>query len=279
MEASKGSETWFPLTRIAADEEKHLADSTRQLGSLWSCAEAVANLYGRLADAIESGCPSEPSESYARAYAACLFLRAAQRTALLQVLDVARRHFSESHGRHRRASDLMAFAWISWRDIEEADKWMMSRRNWDAYEKAYSTTRIREALRQLNDPLALRHKELGRRVHPSRTSLGTSIRFVESPYGLMPRIDMFDTRPDEGGPFGPEVKAELLLDAALWHLEAQRSFQLKALKSRSWRAARISFEAAITVSYGALVHEENAWADRIKRLNSWRAEQRHDRHA
>ena len=95
-------------------EQRMLSTTRSQLRPLFSTAEAMADLYNVVANAAVEKLPKATEDRVDQATSASLFIRSARRMAMLEFLDLARRHWPESLLLRRRAMELMAYAWKCW---------------------------------------------------------------------------------------------------------------------------------------------------------------------
>jgi hypothetical protein len=223
--------------RVARAEQRVLGRTARTLAVLWTTGEHLADLIGQLANVIEAQAPPDKPDHYERAVAATLFIRSMQRAFILEWLDLARRHWSESLLKRRRAAELMAYAWICWKDPSEARKWLGASTDWTPYQEAFKPNRVRSALHELLPTLRKMYDDLSTRVHPSISSLVPAIRRVRPPVGEMYRIDLFDLRPYERAGLVQAVQAEHMLDTTHSTLALVRQFSTRAFSRSPWKSA------------------------------------------
>src|SRR5580765_1623556 len=111
------------LREVAESDAANLGFTIHAVGSLWSLADNAQGLYGELATALTMELdPPDPKKGDA-VLSAPAFLLAAQRSALLGLLQHGRLHFQEGDMLARRCLELAAFAWMVWKDSSLMRSW------------------------------------------------------------------------------------------------------------------------------------------------------------
>jgi len=252
------------LKDIAAQEAALLAETEQLTGDLWILSQDAALFHGELADAIEAHAPESDVDVYERALAANTFLRGAQRSALLEFLDLGRRHQAEAHAKRRRSIDLIVHAWIAWTKPGAARVWIKTRTNRKALRATFGNHAMRYARDEIGSLLPDWHDKLSERVHPGLASLAGSIRMPEELPSKMYRVSLFDTRVHEGTNHGATAIAEQLLDAILCHIELQAVIAGLCLSSPPWQPAKAATEQRLVMLRDRYDSQVETWSDRLR---------------
>jgi hypothetical protein len=297
-----GKERTLNLSQLATAEQREVRRSARALGSLWTTADTVVESYGLIADAIESVVfspqPQDANEArhrVARAVTANYFLRMAARASQQDFLNIARRHLPEALGNRRRSFDLIAFAWLIWKDQEPdrlAERWLLSpltgpdeaplveeppddgsapeaSPELEEYRERFKNSRIKGALKELDPFLRIAYDKLSHRIHPSLhgTVMGRTHRADQR--GL-DRVGPFDYENFNRHGLISEWKTEQLLQAFHCHFRGIEGFVHKAFGYPGWSDALRASEPVLESLRRRILDDQHASDGRLRALDECR---------
>jgi hypothetical protein len=239
------------------------------------------------------------------------FLRAAGRSCQLEMLDLARRHWPEAIGNRRRAFELVAFGWMMWRDPEVAERWLLlplpadSRggdaavaanhgasgappapgggsdgrrpagllsREWAEYRRVFGNSRIREALRTLDERFPAIYDAMAARTHPSIKSLANAqTRPPSTKTGRLDRVGLFDGSRYARDGLLSSLRTEWLLDCLRGHVLLLEAFAAQAFAPTEWAKSRHEAAAVLDALRARIVRDHKDYAPHEQALERRRA--------